>query len=139
MDAVEGCAHCAGLNEDRLWAGELFRIVLVHGTGFEGWCRVIWHEHVAELTNLAAQQREAVLKAVVGVEEALRSELNPAKINIASLATGMPHLHFHIIPRFADDPTFPEPVWLPPVRSSVRQLPTGFSARMRERLAGLLV
>ncbi len=107
MQKVVGCAHCAGVNEDRLWEGDLFRIVLVHNSGFEGWCRVVLHEHVAELTDLDVDQRQAVLAAVIALEEALRAELQPTKMNIAALATGMPHLHFHLIPRFSDDPTFP--------------------------------
>lgn len=138
MRGVAGCAHCAGADEDRLWKGKLFRVVLVRDTGFAGWCRVVWHEHVAELTDLPAEQRQMAFDAVVAVELALRSELAPAKINIASLATAMPHLHFHVIPRFRDDPTFPEPVWLPAIRQSSRELPAGFSDNMRLRLADAL-
>jgi len=130
----EGCAHCAGRDEDRLWSGNGQRIVLVHDTGFEGWCRVIWDDHVSELTDLPMTQRQQVLDAVIALEEALRTELNPWKINIAALGTGAPHLHFHVIPRFEDDPTFPDPVWLPKVRRSGRQLPEGFAARMTARL-----
>jgi diadenosine tetraphosphate (Ap4A) HIT family hydrolase len=137
MTPVDGCAHCLGANEDRLWSGPLFRIVLVHGSGFDGWCRVIWNEHVAEITDLPAAQRQELFGAIVAVEEALRAELSPDKINIASLATGMPHLHVHVIPRFRDDPTFPEPVWLPPLREASRSLPPGFSDSMRRRLAAL--
>jgi diadenosine tetraphosphate (Ap4A) HIT family hydrolase len=131
---VEGCPHCAAVGEDRLWESEKFRVVLVHQPGFPGWCRVIWNSHVAELTDLSAADRRAFLDAVMLVEELLRSNIQPRKINLAALATGMPHLHFHIIPRFEDDPTFPEPVWLPPVRSSDRVLPAGFSQTMRVAL-----
>ncbi|SHE82464.1 Diadenosine tetraphosphate (Ap4A) hydrolase [Kaistia soli DSM 19436] len=128
------CAHCRGINEDRLWAGDLYRVVLVHETGFEGWGRVIWNAHVAEITDLPSPQQSMALQAVLALERALRAELTPDKINIASLATGMPHLHVHVIPRFRDDPTFPEPVWLPAQRSSARTLPAGFAERMRRRL-----
>ncbi len=130
----EGCAHCAGKDEDRLWSGNGQRIVLVHDTGFEGWCRVIWDDHISELTDLPKAQRQQVLDAVMALEEALRAELTPWKINIAALGTGAPHLHFHVIPRFEGDPTFPDPVWLPQVRNSERQLPEGFAARMTARL-----
>lgn len=138
MRRVAGCAHCAGAGEDRLWEGDKFRVVLVRDSGFAGWCRVVWHEHVAELTDLPVDERQIVFNAVVAVELALRSELAPAKINIASLGTAMPHLHFHMIPRFSDDPTFPEPVWLPPVRQSSRELPVGFDDNMRRGLADAL-
>ena len=131
---IDGCAHCAGKGEDRLWQGQGQRIVLVHETGFEGWCRVIWDDHISELTDLPKDQRQSVFDAVIALETALRAELRPWKINVASLGTGAPHLHVHVIPRFQDDPTFPDPVWLPPVRQTTRQLPDGFAKRMAARL-----
>lgn len=139
MQAVAGCPHCEGRGEDLLWSGNRFRVVLVHDTGFDGWCRVIWHDHVAEFSDLQLQDRRDVFDAVMQVEEALLDEIRPAKINIASLATAVPHLHVHVIPRFPDDPTFPDPVWLPPRQQSTRQLPAGFDARMRARLGRALV
>ena len=111
------------------------RIVLVHDTGFEGWCRVIWNDHVSELTDLSGEDRQAVFSAVLALEEALRAELQPWKINIAALGTGVPHLHFHVVPRFRDDPTFPDPVWLQAQRQSDRILPKGFADRMAQRLS----
>lgn len=134
MAAVDGCPHCAGKGEDRLWYGNLFRIVLVHDDGFPGWCRLVWHEHVAEVTDLPADHRGLLFAAVMAIEQALRAELEPDKINIASLATAMPHLHVHVIPRFRDDATYPEPVWLQPVRRPTRVLPESFASRMRARL-----
>jgi diadenosine tetraphosphate (Ap4A) HIT family hydrolase len=135
---IDGCAHCAGDAENRLFEGHGWRVVLVRETGFEGWCRVIWDDHVSELTDLSTDDRLTVFSAVVAVETALRLELSPTKINIASLGTGAPHLHFHVIPRFSDDPTFPEPVWLPPQHSNNRVLPEGFEQRMRDHLAKAL-
>ena len=35
----------------------------------------------------------------------------PDKINLASLGNQVPHLHWHVIPRFADDAHFPQPIW----------------------------
>ena len=37
--------------------------------------------------------------------------LQPAKVNLAALGNMVPHLHWHVIPRFADDSHFPQPVW----------------------------
>jgi diadenosine tetraphosphate (Ap4A) HIT family hydrolase len=134
---MDGCPHCAGVGEDRLWEGATHRVVLVHQDGFPGWCRVIWNTHVGEYTDLSEGERARFMHTVALVEEALRAELKPAKINLASLGTAMPHLHMHIIPRFPDDPTFPDPVWLPPVRATNRALPPQFSDTMRARLAVL--
>ena len=39
------------------------------------------------------------------------TEHAPAKINLATLGNMVAHVHWHVIPRFADDPHFPQPVW----------------------------
>ncbi|MCP8937416.1 hypothetical protein NK718_02720 [Alsobacter sp. SYSU M60028] len=65
----------------------------------------------------------------------MRDEFAPRKINLASLGTAAPHLHVHIVPRFEDDPTFPDPVWNAPVRTTTRTLPDGVRDRLRRRLA----
>ena len=37
--------------------------------------------------------------------------LEPHKINLASFGNLTPHLHWHVIPRFEDDPHFPNSIW----------------------------
>jgi diadenosine tetraphosphate (Ap4A) HIT family hydrolase len=63
------------------------------------------------MTDLAEDERDAVMRAVYAVELALRALIAPDKINLASLGNVVPHLHWHVIPRFRDDPHFPSPVW----------------------------
>ena len=48
------------------------------------------------------------------VEEAQQSILSPDKINLASLGNMVPHLHWHVIPRWRGDRHFPDPIWAPP-------------------------
>ncbi|MGH6609869.1 MAG: HIT family protein, partial [Burkholderiaceae bacterium] len=48
---------------------------------------------------------------------AQREVLQPTKMNLASLGNMTPHLHWHVIPRFADDLHFPRPVWGAPQRT----------------------
>ncbi len=76
-----------------------------------GYCRVIWNAHVAEMTDLSPEQAARLMRAVLAVEDALRAVLGPAKINLASFGNMVPHLHWHVIPRFADDAHFPEAIW----------------------------
>jgi diadenosine tetraphosphate (Ap4A) HIT family hydrolase len=35
----------------------------------------------------------------------------PDKINLACLGNVVPHLHWHVIPRWRDDSHFPAPIW----------------------------
>ena len=55
----------------------------------------------------------------------MRQVLNPTKINLASLGNMTPHLHWHVIPRFADDVNFPNPVWaITPEQSAQKPEPS---------------
>lgn len=108
------CELCHGDGGRLLFRCALWRVVAVdgpEGEAFPGFCRVVWNEHVRELTDLSASDREGFMNAVFRVEAALRESLNPHKMNVASLGNLTPHLHWHVIPRFADDPAFPKPIW----------------------------
>jgi len=85
------------------------------------------------MTDLAAADRDHCLRVVLAVEQALRDTLRPDKINLASLGNQVPHLHWHVIPRFVDDAHFPDPVWAARRRAGVAHpLDT---TRLREQLA----
>lgn len=52
------------------------------------------------------------------VEQCQRDLLGPDKINLAQFGNQVPHLHWHLIPRWRTDPYFPESAWSPaPVRT----------------------
>lgn len=96
----------------------LLRVVRVTDTpAHPAFYRVILHRHVAEFSELPPDERAALLDAVVAVEGLLRRELQPAKINLASLGNMVPHLHWHVIARFTDDAQWPAPIWASPVRA----------------------
>jgi len=88
-----------------------WRVVLVDDAHYPGFCRVIWNAHVSEMTDLCASQRNQLMDVVWQVEAALREVMQPHKINLASLGNMVPHLHWHVIPRYADDMHFPNPIW----------------------------
>ena len=98
-------------------ANEWLRVVLVDDPDFPGFARVIWNDHVREMTDLDPSARNRLLETALAVERAQREVLKPAKINLASLGNVTPHLHWHVIPRFSDDSHFPQPVWGPRQRS----------------------
>jgi len=89
------------------------------------------------MTDLAPHERQRLMAVVLGVEAALRDELAPDKVNLASLGNVVPHLHWHVIPRFRDDRHFPGAVWAAPVRAS--SAPRAFdAAALGRRLAAHL-
>jgi diadenosine tetraphosphate (Ap4A) HIT family hydrolase len=105
------CPFCAPVFEHVLWRDERCRVLLADEPGYPGFCRVVWQEHVREVTDLAPADRRRLMAVVFGVEAALRELLSPCKVNLASLGNQVPHLHWHVIPRFTDDPHFPDAVW----------------------------
>ena len=88
-----------------------YRIVAPREPEFLGLIRVIWNDHVVEMTDLEISPRNDFMRAVYFVEESVRQMMNPDKINLASLGNVVPHLHWHIIPRWLDDSYFPLPIW----------------------------
>ena len=110
------CPLCEGDGGLMVFRNETLRIIQASETGFPAFYRVVWNRHVAEFSDLSAAERQVCMHAVVKVEQVLRSELRPAKINLASLGNMVPHLHWHVVARFDWDSHFPAPVWSAPQR-----------------------
>ena len=94
-----------------IWRGDDCRVILVNDSDLPGFCRVIWNRHVAEMTDLGYGEREHIMTLVFAVEEAIRHVMHPDKVNIATLGNMVPHIHWHVIPRFKDDTYFPGSAW----------------------------
>ena len=105
------CELCATVGGHLLWEDNRCRVVLVDEPDYPGYCRVIWAAHVAEMTDLAAADRAHCMQVALAVESVLREQLAPDKVNLASLGNFTPHLHWHVIPRFHNDPHFPQSIW----------------------------
>ncbi len=112
------CELCASDGGQLVMANEWLRVVLIDDADFPGFTRVIWNDHVRELTDLEESPRKRLMHTVFAVESALREVLRPDKMNVASLGNVTPHVHWHVIPRYADDSRFPLPIWGPTQRST---------------------
>ena len=133
---MNDCPLCAVVNEQVLWRDPVLRVILTNDPDYPGFCRVILNRHVREMTDLPPDERARLLRAVFAVETALRELLGPDKINLASLGNQVPHLHWHVIPRFADDAHFPDPVWAATRRAGRRHAVD--VARLREMIGARL-
>jgi diadenosine tetraphosphate (Ap4A) HIT family hydrolase len=122
-DAAPECELCRADGGAVLWRDGFCRVVLVGDADYPGFCRVILRRHVREMTDLEAPERARLMQVVFAVEAALRACVRPDKINLASFGNVVPHLHWHVIPRFAADRHFPAPVWAAAQRESPRQEP----------------
>ena len=133
------CPLCQLAPELTIWADARCRVIRVDDADHPGFCRVVWHAHVAEMTDLDPGARRHLMDVVLATEQALRTLMRPDKINLASFGNMVPHLHWHVIPRFADDRHFPESVWGTAQRSGTPHPapePAALAAAIDQALAG---
>ena len=117
MDRGAECELCVAPGGETLWADDFCRVVRVTDTaaeGFPGYCRIVLQRHVAEMSDLDHVSARRLMDVVLATERAVRKTAHPDKINLASLGNLVPHLHWHVIPRWRDDSHFPAPIWAVP-------------------------
>jgi diadenosine tetraphosphate (Ap4A) HIT family hydrolase len=113
------CELCDTPGGELIWQDGLCRVVRLEDPDYPGFCRVILNSHIREMSDLAPHDRAALINVVFAVEQAVRDILQPDKINLASLGNKTPHLHWHVIPRFGNDRTFPNPIWGEPTHETL--------------------
>jgi diadenosine tetraphosphate (Ap4A) HIT family hydrolase len=103
----------------RIFAGEVSDAYLQKVGIQRGYSLVVWRgRHVAEPTELSEDEASAYWLELLRVGRALEAHFEPVKVNYDLLGNSLPHLHTHVIPRYADDPKpgwpFPFPEEDPP-------------------------
>ncbi|MEW5770869.1 MAG: HIT family protein [Pseudomonadota bacterium] len=137
------CPLCEGQGAEPLWQDAFCRVIWVEDANYPGFCRVILNAHVREMTDLPVADRQRLMAVVFATEQAVREAVRPDKINLASLGNMVPHVHWHVIPRWADDVNFPDAIWAPARREAARFSPSpsmgeALKERVQLRLAALL-
>jgi diadenosine tetraphosphate (Ap4A) HIT family hydrolase len=109
--AGDGCPSCAEGRPDataaglRFFAGAVSDAYLVRADIQRGLSIVVWRgRHVVEPTELTDAEAAAYGREVLQVGRAIEEVLRPIKLNYDLLGNSVPHLHTHIVPRYADDP-----------------------------------
>lgn len=112
------CPLCVGVGGTLVFEGNKFRVIRAEESDFPAFYRLVWTAHVAEFSDLDRTDRSLCMEAVNVVERVLRSQLQPTKINLATLGNVVPHVHWHVIARFRWDSHFPAPVWAQALRAA---------------------
>jgi diadenosine tetraphosphate (Ap4A) HIT family hydrolase len=108
----------------RILAGEVSDAYLQKAGIQRGYTIVIWRgRHAAEPTELSEAEASAYWLELLRVGRALETHFEPVKLNYDVLGNSLPHLHTHVLPRYADDPKpgwpFPFPEKTPPPHPEV--------------------
>ena len=91
-------------------------VVLNRDQFFPGCTLLFTREHTTELFHLEPAVRQGLTEEVNRVAAALDRVFQPAKMNYELLGNMVAHMHWHLIPRFREDPLWPRPIWSEPHR-----------------------
>lgn len=108
------CPMCLRWQDDsdlRIAELEYSFVVLNRDQFFTGYTLLFTKQHVTELFHLDRVVRTGLIEEVSMVAKALHTLFQPDKINYELLGNMVPHIHWHLVPRFALDPLWPRPIW----------------------------
>ena len=99
---------------------------LPQGRLAEGHLLVIPKRHVADVFDASAQDLARVSATVQRVADALRKAIGASGVNVLNASgphsdQSVPHLHFHVVPRWPDDG-----LWTWPEGRSAHVVPDGY-------------
>ena len=110
----DGCPFCAKEPQDparRIAELGTSVLYLAEDQFFPGWCLLILKRHAAELWQLDPAERTTLMEEVSRVARALASVFDAVKMNYELLGNQVAHVHWHLVPRRADDPSPRLPTW----------------------------
>lgn len=115
--AGNGCPFCAlppEQNEYMLKVADLgvSSMYLERNQTYSGYCLVIFNKrHVTGIEHLTAEEHTAYSRDIKNAADAIFKTVQPDHMNYATLGNVIPHLHYHLIPRYQDDGRWGAPVW----------------------------
>ena len=75
--------------------------------------------HVAHMDELTPDEWRAMADDLFRAQRAVVAVARPDHMNIESLGNVVAHLHWHIIPRYRNDPRWGQPIWATPLESMI--------------------
>ena len=79
-------------------------LILFREQSHRGRCIVASKKHVDDISDLTPEESAAFMADVRRVAKAMHAAFHPDKINFGAYGDLMHHLHFHLVPKYHDDP-----------------------------------
>lgn len=134
---ADNCPLCDRSRWHVLWEDDQLFVIDAAEKDWPGFIRVVTKAHVKEMSDLSHKERHHLMDVVNVVEKTVLDVMKPAKVNLAQLGNMVPHVHWHVIARFADDATFPDAIWAAKKRQTDDAVFKAREDRHRELLAVL--
>ena len=113
-------------------------VTLADEQTYRGYCILYLKDHEEQLPALSFDRQARLWDDVARVADALTKEVAPLRLNYACLGNLLHHLHWHVIPRYDDDPEAQHPIWVRPLSERKIALPADAKrdllTRLRQRL-----
>ena len=118
-DVVEriGCPFCApGEDNDGFWIKvkplTISTLYLDRNQTYRGHCLLVFGpRHVVGLESLSAREFDSFGGDLREAASAVAGACKPDLMNYASLGNIIPHLHWHLVPRYKSDPRWGAPIY----------------------------
>lgn len=121
MKHNENCFYCAKspqLDELMIEIAQLdvSTLFLFREQTHRGRCVVAHREHIKEIFDLRQTDYQAFMNDVARAAKAVNDAVRPDKLNYGAYADKNPHLHFHIVPKYKDGPSWGSTFEMMPAR-----------------------
>jgi diadenosine tetraphosphate (Ap4A) HIT family hydrolase len=113
----------AGRNPDLVATLTESYVTLADEQAYRGYCILLLKDHQDHLDHLPLDRQARLWEDVARVATVLRREFQPVRLNYACLGNLVTHVHWHVIPRHADDPEPQHPIWVRPLAERQLGLP----------------
>jgi diadenosine tetraphosphate (Ap4A) HIT family hydrolase len=109
--AEEGCFYCTRSDKLRELMIEVAplqasTIYLMKDQTYRGRCVVAYRNHAKDLHDVAAPDLPLLAADLARASKAIATAFHPDKINYASFGDLLPHLHFHLVPKYVGGPSW---------------------------------
>lgn len=108
-DEIKGITN--GLSQHHVITLRTGYVVLGNYQYFQGYSVFLCKRHATELHELPEKFRKQFLNEMSIVAKAVATAFKPQKLNYELLGNSDAHLHWHIFPRYKNDPLPKRPIW----------------------------
>ncbi len=106
MEKVEDCKYCA---DDERVSSIMIRVRelsvstlhLFTEQTYRGRCILVFRGHKTEMFQLNTEERTAFMNDIAEAAAAIHRAFSPDKINYALFGDTVPHMHVHLVPKYA--------------------------------------
>ncbi|MGH8903525.1 MAG: HIT family protein [Egibacteraceae bacterium] len=91
---------------------------------YPGWSLVVLKNHYEDVLAIPESEFMDFNRGMRMVAKAIQQAFESPRINYAILGNEVPHVHWHIIPRYPDDPNWGRPPW--PIKERRRLSTPGY-------------